>query len=155
VFRVTEHDDAVQVPLLRIRGPLEARERGEVARPIGRIGRLHDLGPNGAGERRVGEHRVDLARAHVTQDACERLHAHHRVGRVDALGQLGLAERAIGVAHLVEHAHELGVLGHHVEVERRLDLDLAAEAAVGDLLALGPGVRVGRRRAAAVRERVE
>ena len=79
-----------------------------------------------ARQRRVAQLRIALALAHVAQELGKRLHPHVGVGRRDALGDFGLAERAVRVRHLVEHAHVLGVIGDHVEVERRLDLHLPA-----------------------------
>ena len=151
---VAEDDDTVQIALLRIRGPFEAGEGGELAGHVVGVRGLDDLGPDGARQRRVAQLRVALACAHVAQDAGEGLNAHIGVGRGHALGQLGLAQRAVGVRHLVEHAHVLGVVGHHVEVERGLELQFRT-AAAGDRLALRPGIGIRRRGLGAVGERVE
>ena len=131
VLRVAEDDDAVQVALLRIRRPFEAGEGGERAGDVVRLRRLDDLGPDRPRQRRIAQLRVPLAVAHVAQDAGERLQPHVGVGRGHALGDLRLADRAVGVRHLVEDAHVLGMVGHHVEVQGDRDLHVRP-AAAGD-----------------------
>ncbi len=154
VLGVAEDDDAVQVALLRIRRPFEAGEGSELAGDVVGVRRLDDLGPDGTRQRRIAQLRVALAIAHVAQDAGKGLYPHVGVRRGHALGNLRLADRVVGVRHLVEDPHVLGMVGHHVEVERGLELHVRP-AAAGDRPALRPGVGIRRCRLGAIGQRVE
>ena len=112
VLRVAEDDDAMEVSLLRVRRPFEAGERRELSGDVVRLRRLDDLGPDRPRERRIAQLRIAFALAHVAQDSRERLQPHVGVRRVHAPGDLRLADRAVGIRHLVEDAHVLGMVGH-------------------------------------------
>ncbi len=144
---VAKHDDAMQVPLVRVRGPLEAGESREPSGLVGRIGGLDHVRPGAAADGWIGQRRIGVAGADVAQDLGERLQRGVRVLGEHTRGDRQLADRGTRHRHLPEHAEHLGVVGDHVEIERSLELYRRAVAAASHCSALRPSVGIGGRRA--------
>ena len=151
-----EDDIAVQVLVLGAARELVGDEGGEAARLVVALGRGNGLAPRGADDVEVQQPLpvaqgvgTDLAvrLSPVRPGERSRPDRGHQLGR--GVGRDGL----LRIHHRGEHPEEAGVIGHRVEVERRVEPDLEPRR-MGQRLAPRVTVGVVRCGARPVEERV-
>ena len=166
--RAPEDDVAVVVRDPRRAGVLVAHEAGEATSlraVVGVLGRFDDLLPGAhrpfAAERPVlAAELLGPARCLGGDDGAEHLHPHALV-RAERRAELRAVARRLRIPAQAAFTQELAVVRDGHEVERPVDRDAALGRAVladgpeRDGLAPGEAVGVRRRRAGAVRRRVE
>jgi hypothetical protein len=120
---VAEDHDAVQVVAARVRGPLEADERGEGPRGVVLFGESHDLVPGGAGHLRVVEGQLAPEIEPLDEGVVALARFHHVVPFLaEGIRQDG----RIGARDEGCQAEELRVVGHHEKIEGPVQLGALA-----------------------------